>query len=113
MTVDDYITQQPDAVRPVLVQVRAAIRAALPEAEETIAYKMPAYKQGGRGVIYFAGWKKHYALYYATASLVAELGDALASYEVEKDTIRFRYDRPVPSPLIARIAKLRLAYVSK
>jgi uncharacterized protein YdhG (YjbR/CyaY superfamily) len=111
VTVDEYIAAQPQATRAVLRRVRTAIRKALPKAEETIAYNMPAYKLGGHGVLYFAGWKKHYALYYATEALLAELGDALAPYEVDKDTIRFRYDQPVPSALIARIAKLRAAEV--
>jgi len=39
--------------------------------------------------------------------VVETLGDALAPYEVEKGTIRFQLDEPVPVKLIASIAKVR------
>ena len=54
-SVDDYIAQQPQAVRSLLELVRGAIRKAVPHAEEQISYKMPAYKLRGVPVIYFAG----------------------------------------------------------
>ncbi|HXL98451.1 MAG TPA: DUF1801 domain-containing protein [Rhizomicrobium sp.] len=101
----DYIAAQPETARAALKKVRGAIRKALPQAEETFSYKMPAYKSRGRVVIYFAGWKDHYALYPANARLVAAFKDELASYQIGKGTIRFPFAEPVPVPLIARIAK--------
>ena len=43
-SVDEYIASQPEAVRPKLEQVRAAIRRAVPEAVEGIGYRMPGYR---------------------------------------------------------------------
>jgi hypothetical protein len=43
-SVDEYIAAQPEALRPKLEQVRAAIRRAVPEAVEGIGYRMPGYK---------------------------------------------------------------------
>ncbi len=106
-TVEQYIESQPEPARSILEQVRAAIRKGAPKAEECIAYKMPAYKIGGRAAIYFAGWKKHYSLYPATAGVVAAFERELAPYEVEKGTIRFPLSQPVPVKLIQGIAKLR------
>ena len=57
-------------MQAVLQAVRAAIQQALPKAQESISYQMPTYKLGGRAVIYFAAWKKHYAIYPATVALV-------------------------------------------
>jgi uncharacterized protein YdhG (YjbR/CyaY superfamily) len=104
-TVPDYIAAQPAGARAALKQVRSAIRKALPQAEETLSYKMPAYKSGGGIAIYFAGWKDHYAIYPASARLIAAFKDELASYQIGKGTIRFPFAEPVPVPLIARIAK--------
>ena len=104
-TVPDYIAAQPAGARAALKKVRGAIRKALPRAEETLSYKMPAYKSRGRVVIYFAGWKDHYALYPASARLVAAFNDELASYQIGKGTIRFPLAEPVPVALIARVAK--------
>ena len=106
-SVDEYIALQPGPSRGVLEQVRSAIRKALPKAEETISYKIPAYKLDGDTVIYFAGWKKHWSLYPASGLLVEALGEELAPYEISKGTIRFPLSEPVPVKLVERIAKFR------
>ena len=40
-SVDEYIAAQPEALRPKLEQVCAAIRRAVPEAVEGIGYRIP------------------------------------------------------------------------
>lgn len=106
-TVSKYIASQPKAMRSVPRQVRRAIRKALPRAEEAISYKMPAYKLGGSVVLYFAGWKRHFSLYPASARIARMLKRELAPYEIRRGTIRFPIEEAVPVKLIARIAKLR------
>ncbi len=106
-SVDDYIASQPEAARATLERVRSAIRKAVPAAEETISYNMPTYKLHGEATLYFAGWKRHYSLYPATARILAAFKDELAAYEIDKSTIRFPLSEPVPANLIGRIAKFR------
>jgi len=108
-SVDAYLAAQPAETRAILRRVRHAVRRALPAAEETISYGIPTYKVDGRAVVYFAGWKRHYSVYPASAAMVAALGALLAPYEVEKGTIRFPFSASVPTRLIGRIAKLRAA----
>src|SRR3712207_4293858 len=60
--IDGYISKYPADVQAVLRDVREAIRRAAPEAEETISYQMPAFRQHGI-LVYFAAWKKHIGLY--------------------------------------------------
>ncbi len=45
--IDGYITQFPADGQADLRDVRAAIRRAAPDAEETISYRMPASRQHG------------------------------------------------------------------
>ncbi|MDQ3341610.1 MAG: DUF1801 domain-containing protein [Myxococcota bacterium] len=52
-TVDAYLAAQPALVRKVLTRVRAAIRAAVPQADELISYRMPTYRLGVLPVLYF------------------------------------------------------------
>lgn len=111
-SVDEYIAAQPETVQGVLQRVRSAIRKAVPEAEEVISYKIPAYKLHGGMVLYFAGWKKHYSLYPADSRLVAAFKDDLAPYEISKGTIRFPLSQPVPMKLIERIATFRAKEVA-
>lgn len=111
-SVDDYIASRPPAVQPALVKVRAAIRKALPKADEVISYQMAAYKIDGRIVVYFAGWKEHYALYPAIGGLAEEFKAELAPYKLSKGTIRFPLSQPVPVTLIGRLAKFRAQEVA-
>lgn len=107
-TVDEYVAGFPRPVRVVLERVRAAIRKGVPAADEVISYGIAAYKLRGRIVVYFAGWKEHYAIYPATAALSAAFKKELAPYELSgKGTIRFPLSEPVPARLIAALAKFR------
>ena len=108
-TVREYLAKQPVAQRRVLSRVRTVIRKALPRATEGISYQMPVYRIDGRMVIYFAGYKNHYAIYPANARVVRELKAELAGHIHHKATIRFSYDDAVPVRLVTRIVKVRAA----
>jgi uncharacterized protein YdhG (YjbR/CyaY superfamily) len=109
----DYIAAQPTPAQPVLARVRAAIRKALPDATEGISYQIPVYRLDGVMVLYFASFQQHYSIYPATERLIAALEDELAGLLHSKATIRFPLADPVPTRLIARIAKLRAAEVGE
>ena len=111
-SVDGYIAAQPENVQRVLRRVRNIIRKAVPEAEETISYGIPAYKLHGTPVLFLAGWRQHYSLYPGTGKFVAAFKDDLAPYCVSKGTIRFPLSEPVPVKLIERIARLRAKEVA-
>lgn len=111
-SVDEYIAAQPAAVRPKIEKVRAAIKSAVPEAEEGIGYSMPGYKLHGKPMLYFACFKEHYSLFAASGAFFATLEDELSGYELRKGTVQFPLTKPVPVQLISRIAKLRAAGIS-
>jgi uncharacterized protein YdhG (YjbR/CyaY superfamily) len=107
-TVASYIADKPAPARRALNAMRAALRKAVPGAEEVISYGIPALRDDGRIVVFFAAWKEHCALYPVTGKLIAAFKDELAPYELShKGTVRFPLDHPVPARLIGRIAKYR------
>ena len=112
-SVSAYIAAQPVQARAALTRVRATIRKALPGATEGISYRIPIYRLGGRMVLYFAGFRHHYSIYPATSRVKTALGKELAGFLHSKGTIRFALDKPVPTRLITRIAKLRAAEAAK
>ncbi len=112
-SIDEYIAAQPRAAQPVLRRVRGAIRRALPEAEEVISYRIPAFRLDGPIVIYFAAWREHYSLYPSSDRLVATFERELAGCEIGKGTIRFPLGRPVPVKLIEDIARFRAKEVAE
>jgi uncharacterized protein YdhG (YjbR/CyaY superfamily) len=111
-SVDQYIASWPEDVQTILERVRSTIRKAVPRAEESISYKIPAYKLRGDPLLYFAAWKQHFSIYPATATVVAAFKDDIAPYVV-KSTLRIPLAQPVPVQLIARIAKFRAKEVTE
>ncbi len=102
---DAYIAALPDEARPIVEQVRAAIRTALPDAEERVRYGMPAVALGGtRYHLHYAGWKAHVGL-YPVSTLSPELEAEVAPYRSKTDSVTFPYAKPVPYALITRIAR--------
>jgi len=110
-TVSDYIASKPASVQTILKRVRSAIRKAIPKAAEGISYQIPTYTLDGTHVIYFAGWKDHYALYPIHESLVAEFKDELAGCKFGKGTLRIPFKDPLSSSVIERIVKLRMKQI--
>ena len=102
-TIDEYIAAQDEAVQPKLREVRAVIRAAIPEAEERMSWSMPTYWKG-RNLIHFAASKKHLGLYPGGEATTIFAGE-LEGCDVSKGTIRIPWDRELPSALIQRIAR--------
>src|SRR5690242_2325996 len=111
-SVDEYIAAQPEAVRPKLQLVRAAIKKAVPDAVEGIGYRIAGYKLYGKPMLYFAGFKEHYSLFAASGTFFAALEHELRGYDLRKGTVHFPLNEPVPVGLIDRIAKLRAAGIA-
>ena len=101
-TVDQYIAEQDENVRPRLNEIRQVIRSAIPEAQEKISWSMPTYWKE-QNLIHFAASKKHLGL-YPGGEATAVFADELADYDVSKGTIRLPYTKPLPKDLIAKIA---------
>lgn len=101
-TIDAYIAAQPEPVQPYLVQLRDALRAVLPEAQERISWRMPTY-WNKRNIIHFAAFKNHIGLYPGAEAILA-FADRLTEFKTSKGAVQFPYSRPLPLALIADIA---------
>jgi uncharacterized protein YdhG (YjbR/CyaY superfamily) len=103
--IDEYIARFPAEIQEILEKVRAAIKAAAPEATEKISYQMPTFYLNGN-LVHFAAFTKHIGL-YPTPSGVEEFQDALAPYVKAKGSIQFPLGKPIPYDLISQIAAYR------
>lgn len=107
-TVDEYIRSFPNDIQIVLEKVRETIKKKAPDAVESIAYGMPAYKTNGKPLAYFAGYKKHIG-FYATPTGHTAFADELSKYKQGKGSVQFPLDKPIPYELIKRIVTFRVA----
>ena len=108
ISVDAYLADLPDDRRAALEGLRQTIRAAAPDATETIAYLMPAFRTERQFLVSYAAFKKHYSLFPASDEVIAACGEELAPYLFGKGTIRFPADRPIPLDLVTQIVKVRV-----
>lgn len=60
--IDAYIAKAAPFAKPILEKVRERVHGALPQAEETLKWSMPAYTQSGKIVLITAAFKAHMAL---------------------------------------------------
>lgn len=108
--VDKYIGQFPEAIQVILTQVRNVILHSGVEISEEISYSMPAYKAGGKVLVYFAGYKNHIG-FYATPTGHSQFNKELSKFKQGKGSVQFPIDKPMPLDLIKRIVQFRVEEV--
>jgi uncharacterized protein YdhG (YjbR/CyaY superfamily) len=105
-SIDQYIAVCSPEVRAILKKLRSTVkRAAPPETEETISYRMPAFLLHGV-LVYFAAFKNHIGMFLPIRG-DAKLEAAVATYAGPKGNLKFPLDEPIPYSLVARIVKFR------
>jgi len=108
--VDEYLAGVPEPARGTLNKIRAAIwSAAPPEATEAISYGMPTFKYKG-SLVWFAAFSKHCSL-FPTASVIEEFKNELKGFSTSKGTIHFPTDKPLPTALVKKLVKARVAQI--
>lgn len=107
-SVEEYFAGIPEPARSNLNKIREAIRSAVPrEATETISYAIPAFKHR-RVLVWYAAFADHYSL-FPTAAIIEMFQEELKRYPTSKGTIHFPSDQPIPTALIKKIVKARVA----
>jgi uncharacterized protein YdhG (YjbR/CyaY superfamily) len=107
--VDAYFERLPHDQRRALQALRQQILALAPDAQEAIAYGMPAYKVEGKPLVYLGAAKAHCALYGNNARFLSPAD--LAGIDHAKGTLRFTPKAPLPSAIVAKVVRARLAEI--
>jgi uncharacterized protein YdhG (YjbR/CyaY superfamily) len=107
-TPDDYLAALDDDKRRALEKLRKNIKAAAPKAEECMSYGIPGFRLKGKLLVSYGAGAKHCAFY--PGSIVQAIKKELKGYDTSgKGTIRFSADKPLPSALVRKIVKARIA----
>ena len=111
-THDDYLAGLSDDTRRALGKLRKDIKAAAPKAEECISYGIPSFRLNGKLLVSYGAAAKHCAFY--PGSTLQAFKKELKDYDTSgKGTIRFPMDEPLPSALVRKIVKARMARQKK
>jgi uncharacterized protein YdhG (YjbR/CyaY superfamily) len=107
-SVDEYLAGVPEPARTTLEKMRAVIRSAVPpESTEVISYGMPAFKHK-KVLVWFAAFSSHCSL-FPTGAVIEAFKSELKSFSTSKGTIQFPTDKPLPSALVEKLVKARVA----
>jgi len=104
-TVSAYIAAAPAPARAMLRQLRTAVRAAAPKAEERISYGMPYYYDRGR-LVYFAAFKNHVSL-FVWGRILKRYAAEIAPYQASKATLQFPIGSRIPLALVKKLVTAR------
>ena len=108
-TFDGYLVALSADKRAALESLRKTIRAAAPKAEECISYGVLAFRLNGRFLVALAAAANHCSFYPGSA--VQDFEVDLKAYETSKGTVRFQPSKPLPSGLVRKLVKARIAKV--
>jgi len=107
--VDEYLAAVPEPARTTLNTIRAVIRSAVPpETSEAITYGIPTFKYKG-SLLAFAAFKNHCSLFPMSLAVIDTFKNELKPFLASKGTIRYPLDKPLPSALVKKLVKARIA----
>ena len=107
--VDAYLREVEEPKRSTLETLRRTILEIVPQAEQVISYRVPAFRVDGKTVAGFAAFKDHLSYLPFSGSVLGQLADELDGYTMTKSSLHFAVDRPLPKLLVKKLLAIRLA----
>lgn len=107
--VEEYLAGVPEPQRAALERLRRVIRSVVPDAEEGIAWQMPAFRAHGRWLVGYAAFKEHCSFFPMSGALVEDLVEELQGFVTTKGSIHFTPEKPLPVALVKKVVRARAA----
>jgi uncharacterized protein YdhG (YjbR/CyaY superfamily) len=106
--IDKYLQRIEEPKRSTLEALRRTILEIVPDAEQVISYKVPAFRVEGRIVAGFAAFKDHLSYLPFSGSVLPELADELQGHTMTKSALHFPVNRPLPKKLVKKLIEAHL-----
>jgi uncharacterized protein YdhG (YjbR/CyaY superfamily) len=107
--VDEYLRGLDKPKRSTLQALRRTILEIVPDAEQVISYRVPAFRVSGETVAGFAAFKDHLSYLPFGGSVLGQLAHELKGYTLTKSSLHFPVDRPLPKSVVRNLIAVRLA----
>jgi uncharacterized protein YdhG (YjbR/CyaY superfamily) len=111
-TIDEYLATLSGETRAALETLRKKIRSIVPEAEECISYRIPAFRLGGEVVAGFCARADGCSYFPFSGRTFRTLAKEIARYEHTKSSLHFDPGAGLPTSLIRKLLKARIAEVA-
>ncbi len=110
--VDEYLSAVEEPNRGTLESLRRTILEIVPDAEQVISYRVPAFRVNGETIAGFAAFKNHLSYLPFSGSVLGQLADELDGYTMTKSSLHFTPEHPLPGALVRKLIAARLAGIS-
>jgi uncharacterized protein YdhG (YjbR/CyaY superfamily) len=107
--IDEYLRGVEEPKRSTLQTLRRTILEIVPDAEQVISYRIPAFRVEGKTIAGFAAFKDHLSYLPFSGSVLLQLADELTDYTMTKSALHFPVDRSLPKQLVEKLISVRLA----
>lgn len=104
-TVDEYFKLAPEIAQKKLEEMRFLLRDVAPKATEALKWGKPVFELDT--ILFAYSAHKSHLSFIPTGPALNPFKDELSGYTVNKDSIQFTYDKPLPKELIRKIAEYR------
>lgn len=111
--IDDYLAPLPKEQRDALEELRRIVRTVVPEVEETIRTRVPAFRYKGRPLVSMGPAKKHLSLFIMYGKVLKTFEDELRGFDTSNTVIRFTPDKRIPYRLVAKLVDARKAEIER
>jgi uncharacterized protein YdhG (YjbR/CyaY superfamily) len=104
-----YFANLPPDARRRLGQVRTIIRGVAPGAVDHFSYGIPGLRLDDKPFIWYAAFKHHTSLFPIRAAIRRTYAAELEGYKTATGTVQFPLDEPLPTTLVKKLVKARVA----
>jgi uncharacterized protein YdhG (YjbR/CyaY superfamily) len=112
-SIDEYLRTVPEDRRRTLQDLRAKIRTVIPDAEECISYRIPAFRVDGVVVAGFCATSKGCSYFPFSGSTLKTLAEELGRYEQTKSSLHFSAEETLPSGLVRKLIRTRISEMQR
>jgi uncharacterized protein YdhG (YjbR/CyaY superfamily) len=104
-TVDQYIDAASPEAQRALREMRAVLKKVAPKAAEKLKWGQPVLEE--KRILFAYSAHKSHLNFMPTRRTLDSFREELRDYATGKDTVQFPYHKPLPKPLIRKLAHHR------
>jgi uncharacterized protein YdhG (YjbR/CyaY superfamily) len=110
-SIDEYLAAVTDDRRAALQRLRKTIRSIVPDAEECISYRIPAFRVRGTVVAGFCARADGCSYFPFSGKTLRTLAKDIAGYTHTKSSLHFAAETGLPVSLVRKLLKARIGEI--
>ena len=110
--IDKHLRKFSPEQRECLEHLRKTILSIAPSSTECISYGMPAFKEHGKVIAGFDGFKNHCSYFPHSGSVLEQIDRFPDWCEVQKGTLRFPIGKQLPKSLVKKLIEVRRGQIA-